>query len=519
MLLHQRTVLEIILLSKVLCYVLFASFLSEWYWSENKVTTIRLSTNKTLIMNKQQLILTKNSNKNLLFVIFIILFIYPVYCGLQIASIGAAYKAKLLCTNTFFAGRDPEVVLHEDLSGPERFIFSDIDYSNKSVSTWFPGIKIQQAFYLKGLGCVWSADMAEKEFRAYTKDWVADSSLQKKVSNSSLVENFTHPSFNQQYLKTAIDNAFLDVDLDTPALTRAVLVLYQGQLIAERYAHNISKDTPLQGWSMTKSVINALVGILVKQGKLSISQAAPIEEWSKPNDPRSKITLDHLLRMSSGLEFDESAGAAVTDLSEMLFLSHDAAAFAIAKPLIHQPDSHWQYASGTSNIISRIVRKASGGSTADVVRLLNQQLFIPLGINKALIEPDTSGNLIGSSYMYATARDWARFGQLYLQEGIWQGKRLLPQGWVKYSSTPTSAAPKGQFAAHFWSNGGIDSTPQNRPFPSIPGDLYYAAGYKGQRVIIIPSQELVIVRLGWTDDANPKNMETMVSEILMAKIN
>ena len=471
-------------------------------------------------MSKQQLIATKTSNRYLLFLLLIGLFIYPVYCGLQIASIGAAYKAKLLCTNTFFAGRKPEEVLREDLSGPERFIFSNIDYNNESVSAWFPGIKTQQAFYLNGLGCVWSADMAEKEFKAYTKDWiVTDKSFQNKTKASNLLENFTHPAFNQQQLQTAIDNAFLELDPDAPALTRALLVVYQGQLIAERYAHNISKDTPLQGWSMTKSVINALVGILVKQEKLSITQRAPIDEWSKINDPRSKITLDHLLRMSSGLEFDETAGAAVTDLSEMLFLSSDAAEFAINKALIHQPDSHWQYASGTSNIISRIVRVASGGSTAEVISLLNNELFIPLGMQKAIIEPDSSGNLIGSSYMYATARDWARFGQLYLQHGIWQGKRLLPEGWVKYSSTPTPAAAKGQYAAHFWSNGGINSTKQNRPFSSLPGDLYYAAGYKGQRVIIIPSHQLVIVRLGWTDAASPQNMETMVSEILMAKTN
>ena len=458
--------------------------------------------------------------KTPLLLLLLISLFFPVRYALQVATIGAAYKAKLLCTNTFYAKREPEVVLREDLSGPERFIFSDIDYSNKSVSTWFPGITTQQAFYLKGLGCVWSADMEENEFKAYTKDWIATGkTFQNKTKASSLIENFTHPAFNQQQLQTAIDNTFLELDPDAPALTRAVLAVYQGQLIAERYAAGISKDTPLQGWSMTKSVINALVGILVKQEKLSITQPAPIEEWSKTNDPRSNITLDHLLRMSSGLEFDETAGAAVTDLSEMLFLSHDAAAFAIAKPLIHTPDTHWQYASGTSNIISRIVREASGGTTADVAKLLNNKLFSPIGITKAIIEPDTSGNLIGSSYMYATARDWARFGQLYLQDGIWQGKRLLPEGWIKYSSTPTLAAPKGQYAAHFWSNGGIASSQQSRPFPSLPGDLYYAAGYKGQRVIIIPSHQLVIVRLGWTDGASPQKMESMVSAILQTKLH
>jgi len=443
---------------------------------------------------------------------------YPVYYGLQIASIGAAYKAKLLCTNTFFAGRKPELVLLEDLSGPERFIFSSIDYSNQSVSTWFPGIMPQQAVYLEGLGCVWSADMQEDEFRKHSKDWTNIDQIKPKNSKASVFsENFIHPAFNQSQLKKAIDNAFSEPDPDAPALTRAILIVYQGQLIAERYAAEISKETPLQGWSMTKSVLNSLLGILVKQNKLSLTQKAAVSEWRSSDDPRSNITLDHLLRMSSGLEFDESAGAAVTDLSEMLFLSRDAAAFAINKPLIHPVDSHWQYSSGTSNILSRIAYEASGGSTANVTALLRNELFIPLGMQKAIIEPDTSGNLIASSYMYATAREWARFGQLYLQDGIWQGNRILPEHWVKYSATPTPAA-KGQYGAHFWTNGGINSSAEQRPYPSLPGDLYFAAGYKGQRVIIIPSHQMVIVRLGWSDAASPQNMESMVREILHAKL-
>ncbi len=466
-----------------------------------------------------QLILKKISKKRFLFLLIIILFFYPVYYGLQIVSIGAAYKAKLLCTNTFFAKREPEQVLREDLSGPEKFIFSNIDYSNKSVSTWFPGIYKQQAFYLDGLGCVWSADIEENEFRKLTNEWTASKINQLKVKPLVFLENLAHPAFDQQQLKTALDNAFSEPDLDAPAHTRAILIIYQGQLITERYAPGITKNTPLQGWSMTKSVMNALVGILVKQGKLSINQKAPIQKWTHTNDPRSSITLDQLLRMSSGLEFDEAVGAAVTDLSEMLFLKRDAAAFAINKPLIHPANSHWQYSSGTSNIISRIVRVASGGSTADVVRLLHNELFIPLGIQQAIIEPDSSGNLIGSSYMYATARDWARFGQLYLQDGRWEGKQLLPEGWVKYSSTPTPTVPKGKYGAHFWTNGGVHSAVENRPFPSLPGDLYYAAGYKGQRVVIIPSHQLVIVRLGWSDAETPQNMETMVAEIINSKLH
>ncbi len=471
-------------------------------------------------MTRRHLIPKKISKRHLFVLLLTGLLFYPVYYGLQISSIGAAYKAKLLCTNTFFAGREPEQVLREDLSGPEKFIFTSIDYTHQSVSAWFLGVMKQQAFYLDGLGCVWSADIEEHKFRTLTNEWADALKVNPVTINHSVfLENFTHPAFDQQQLKTAVDNTFLEPDLDVPTRTRALLVVYQGQLIAERYASSITKNTPLQGWSMTKSVMNALVGILVKQGKLSIDQKAPIPMWAGTDDPRSSITLDQLLRMSSGLEFDEIVGVDVTDLSEMLFRSRDVAAFAIDKPLIHPPDTHWQYSSGTTNIISRIAREASGGSTADVVRFLRNELFIPLGLQKAIIEPDSSGNLIGSSYMYATARDWAKFGQLYLQDGIWEGKRLLPEGWVKYSSTPTLAAPKGQYGAHFWTNGGINSTSENRPFPSLPGDLYYADGYKGQRVVIIPSHQLVIVRLGWSDAATPQQMKTMVAEILNAKLH
>lgn len=471
-------------------------------------------------MSRLYLLLTKINKKFLFALLFLGMMIYPIYHGLKIASIGAVYKAKLLCTNTFFAGRIPVQVLKEDLSGPEIFIFTRIDYSNKSVTAWFPGITKQQAFYLQGLGCVWSANIDEKQFRIITNKWNADLiSHPVTVKNARFSEDFKHPAFNQQHLKTAIDKAFSEQRTESLIRTRAILIVYQGQLVAERYAPGITSTTPLQGWSMTKSVINALIGILVKQGKLSLVEKALIQEWSGADDPRASITLDQLLRMSSGLEFNETVEINLTDLTEMLFQSPDTAAFALDKPLKYLPDTHWQYSSGTSNIIALIARLASGGSTADVVKLLRDELLTPLGMHKAIIEPDSSGNLIGSSYMYATARDWARFGQLYLQDGMWDGKRLLPESWVKYSSTPT-AASKGEYGAHFWTNGGSKSSKQNRPFPNLPADLYFAAGYKNQRLIIIPSQQLVIIRLGWSDDASSSQyMNTLVVDILNAKIN
>ena len=191
------------------------------------------------------------------------------------------------------------------------------------------------------------------------------------------------------------------------------------------------------GWSMTKSVTNALIGILVKQGKLSLDQLAPVPEWSDPADPRHAITLDQLMRMSSGLEFSEDYADLTTGVTQMLYNTDDMGAYAAAAPLEAEPDGVWNYSSGTANIVSRIVRDTVGGSDEEYLTFPRRALFDPIGMTSAVMEPDASDTFVGSSYMYATARDWARFGLLFLQDGMWEGERILPEGWVDYSITPT----------------------------------------------------------------------------------
>ena len=443
------------------------------------------------------------------------MFTLPLGAGFyvwKLLTIGAAYKAKLLCTNTFFAARDPSIVLRDDLNGLERIIQTKIDFTEKTVTAWLTGIPEQQAVFIDSLGCILPAGIDKHDFQRQWVNWIAPTNPGMKHSTESSISDITAPpGNNHQQLYAAIDKSFADSVSDGRKQTRAILIVHNGQLIAERYAPGITKNTPLLGWSMTKSVINALVGLLVKQDKLSIHNAAPVPEWSDASDPRSQITLDQLLRMSSGLEFDETSGAIISDVTQMLLRQPDAAAYAIAKSLQHPPNSHWHYSSGTTNIISRIIREKTGGTTVNVVSFLHNELFHPLGIKQALIEPDASGNLLGSSFMYATAREWARFGQLYLQDGVWNGKRLLPKGWVVYSATPTFTAENGLYGAHFWTNGGTGTDKSKRPFPALPADLYYAAGYKGQRLVIIPSRKLVILRLGWTDDYS---MEPLLRDVL-----
>ena len=438
------------------------------------------------------------------------------YCS-QVFIIGAAYKAKLLCSNIFLAKRDPEQILQDDLNGLERFLDVAIDYQKKSVSSWLPFIPPQQAVYAEGLGCVLLAGMDIDEFRKRAATWTAPAvSPPAIVAQPLALTPASAAGFDMQLLDEALRRGFAESDPDFQYRTRAILVLHDGRLIAERYAPGFTQDTLILGWSMTKSVINALVGILVKQGKLDLYKPVPIPEWSGPEDPRGNITLDQLLRMSSGLEFDETAGPVISDVTNMLLRQQDIAAFAIAKPLQHPPDSVWNYSSGTANIVSYIVRQASGGTPGQALAFVKKELFKPLGMHRSVIETDASGNLIGSSFMYATAREWLSFGQLYLQDGFWNGLRLLPPGWVNYSAMPTAAA-QGRYGAHFWSNGGPGSATDQRPLPALPADLYYASGYKGQRLVIIPSSKLVILRLGWSDDFSIRALETLVTNILSAQ--
>lgn len=215
-----------------------------------------------------------------------------------------------------------------------------------------------------------------------------------------------------------------------------------------------------------------------------------LPEWSGPNDPRSHLTLDHLLRMSSGLEFGENTSDLRSDLVTMLFDAPAAGVYAAVKPLAYPPDSVWAYSSGTTNIVARAVRLAVADDTA-YWRLPYDRLFAPVGMHTALIETDPSGTFVGSSFSYASARDWARFGLLYLNDGVWGEERILPEGWVTYATTPTPTDPTRGYGAHWWLNAG-------GAWSGVPRDAFRAQGFEGQYLSVIPSADVVIVRLGQT---------------------
>jgi len=297
-------------------------------------------------------------------------------------------------------------------------------------------------------------------------------------------------------LNAVVDLAFREPDPDSLQRTRALLVLRDGHVIAERYAPGFSAQTPLPGWSMTKSVTGVLIGVLVQAGMLRPEQRGLLPQWGVGGDKRGEITLDQLLRMTSGLRFTENYGDPDADVAQMLFARADGAAFAIDKPLEFPPGARWRYSSGTSNILSRVVRLAVGGSTRDYLEFPRRALFGRIGMESAVIETDAAGNFIASSYMYASARDWARFGQLLLQDGVWSGQRVLPAGWVHYMATLTPQSTRQDFGAHLWLKIPPPFDDPTKALPQLPADVFHAVGYEGQFVSVIPSRRLVVVRLG-----------------------
>jgi CubicO group peptidase (beta-lactamase class C family) len=288
-----------------------------------------------------------------------------------------------------------------------------------------------------------------------------------------------------------------------------VVVLYNGQLIAEQYAEGFTSKTKLAGWSMTKTVTSTLIGILVKLGKLSVDVPAPVPEWRELNDPRHSITIVNLLQQRSGLDFEENYSKS-SDATSMLFEKADMGSYAASRPLKNKPGTAFYYSSGNSNILSRIIRKTLGDPL--YYSFPYQQLFYKLGMYSAVIEPDPSGTYVGSSYMYATARDWARLGLLYLNDGIFNKERILPEGWVAKSTTPASADQRG-YGYQIWLNTGGDTSVKH--YPAAPADMYYADGFESQFIFVIPSKNLVIVRLGLTQHNN-FNADKFLHNVLAA---
>jgi CubicO group peptidase (beta-lactamase class C family) len=453
--------------------------------------TLKFTTNKTSpLENLEENFMSMGQKIGLgVLALVIVGLFFGIRFGLQYLNIATSYAAKTMCSGVFVSGRTPEAMV-EDLYAVS-FVGVSVDSEDLSASSSLYGLARAKAIYRQGLGCTLVNGASDDELR--TRAGVPISSSQPE--NLKLEQKNTN-------LEELLDQTFTETNPKAPVRTRAVVVLQNGKLIGERYAGGFKAQTPLLGWSMTKSLTNAMIGTMVLDGKLEIRKPAPVDEWK--NDPRAKITIDTLLRMSSGLAFVEDY-ASPSDATKMLFREKGAGAFAIGGKLIAEPDAVWSYSSGTTNILQEIMRRQFTNH-ADYLAYPHTRLFQKLGMNSAVLEADASGTYVGSSFMYATARDWAKFGQLYLQDGVWNGERILPEGWVAYSSTETPHSD-GTYAAHFW------LAHNDAEFPK---DGFMAEGFEGQTVAIIPSQNLVIVRLGLTHGDAVYDDVAFVKNILAA---
>jgi len=423
------------------------------------------------------------------------------------------YGSKVMCSAVFVAGRNEHQVIEQDLSGyMMKLADFKVDYTDSSVTGTIWGLAKRKAIYRNGLGATLISELDEQHIRSQqihpsAKPAVNTDSLAWPLGDKVSV-NFP-AAFDSAKLQSAIRNIFREEDTVWPIRTRAVVILYNGQLIAEKYADGFSAKTKLAGWSMTKTVTCALIGILVKEGKLVIDRPAPVPEWRNTNDPRHPITIINLLQQRSGLDFEEVYSRS-SDATRMLFQKADMGGFTASHPLKSQPGSVFYYSSGNSNILSRIIRQTLADSIYYAFPYRN--LFYKLGMYSAVIEPDASGTFVGSSYMYATARDWARFGLLYLNDGVFNNERILPEGWVAACIRPASADRLG-YGYQIWLNSGGDTLIKR--YPAAPADMFYADGFESQLIFIIPSKNLVVVRLGLTQHNN-FNGNKFLREVLAA---
>ena len=459
----------------------------------------------------------------------IILLVTTTLCGaLALTAVRAhdaprvatGFIAHTLCSETFVSGLDPDRVLSETtaaMPGTGLIIWAvnyRVDRERRDVTVTLLGGGESRAVYREGLGCYVAHDDATVDAALPSAGGPAQRALLPEVAGPSLVEP-ANPE-----LKLALDRAFAEPDRPPLRHTHAVVVLKDGRVVAERYAPGYGIDTQILGYSATKSVISALTGILVRQGKLAVHEPPPVAAWQKPDDPRHAITVDDLLRHTSGLAMGSSLNAslasAIAPVNRMKYVERDMAAFAESADLESTPGSAWNYHDGNTIVLSRLIRDAAGGHAADVLRFARAELFGPLGMRNVTLEFDASGTPEGSSQMLASARDWARFGALYLGDGVVGGQRILPEGWVNYSATPTASAWVG-YGAGFWTNRGDSFGAKYRTSHGWPADSFYASGTFGQYVVIIPSERLVIARFGTSGNRyDIEGVSRLVTEVIAA---
>lgn len=413
------------------------------------------------------------------------------------------YNAKHLCSSVFISNRTQKSVEELDLNFfPVKYASNDVNFTDSTVTSRFLWGK-SVAVFRKGTGSVLvreaSIEVVKRQTFTNRFNLNADTAMWPMGNRMARFDDV-----GLQNRVAAIGGNVMNGKRYGGHIF-AFLVMHRGEVVAEKYGVGINSSTRLLGWSMAKSFTNALVGSLVAAGIADISKPTGLKEWQ--NDARRKITVNDLLRMQSGLEWNENYGTR-SDVTQMLYCHGNAAKYAIGKPLQYPIATKWSYSSGSTNIACYWARQQFKSDSA-LYAFAYSNLFNRIGMQNAILESDESGVPVGSSYIYATARDYARFALLYLQDGVFNGQQILPKGWVKYTAT-TTACSEGAYGASFWKLG-------KKRTEALPSDFMSCEGHDGQYIVMIPSEQLAIVVLGYSPrSSNELNIGLLVKDVLNA---
>jgi CubicO group peptidase (beta-lactamase class C family) len=411
-------------------------------------------------------------------------------------ELGLAGYAKVLCSAVFVSGRDPEEAVKNSgylfmPAGKADAVQWTVDRERQSVGMSLDGVTREAKLY-GDQGCIIHPRGKSGIFfePVPVKTTLPDAGSQPWPMGDRGAESPPPPEIDAVKLGAAVEAAFSDPE----ALTAGLVVVHKGRIVAERYMPGITKDTQLESWSMGKSITATLFALLVKDGTYSLEQPAPVPEWRAPGDPRGEIRNVDLLRMSSGLRFlaeqdpDYSPDKGYADHWYIYTGAVDVFRYAVNRPLQFPPNTEGRYRNSDPLTLGYLVKLAVTRRGEEYLTWPQRALFDRIGIRRQVLETDPYGNFVLTGYDYGTPRNWARLGLLYLQDGVWLGERILPEGWEKLVSTRAPAWKKPVYGGQFWINGDGGW--------NVPRDAYLMAGAGGQNTFIIPSHDLVIVRMG-----------------------
>lgn len=412
-------------------------------------------------------------------------------------SLGAASYAKILCSAIFVSGRESDEARRNSayflMAEPDRreAVTVHVDRAAKRVQVSVKGIVRTAAFY-GDQGCVIRPEGQDRVFFTPTpvRTTLPDAATTPWPMGDAPPASPWPAGLDRARMQTAVDLAFADPE----GLTAAMVVVHKGRIVGERYMDGITSDTQLESWSMGKSLTATLVGLEIQRGSFRLDDPAPVPAWRRPGDPRGAIRVRDVMQMSSGLSFtgqDDRHLDPTTQYHDHFFLyagAVNAFSYATSSPVEFAPGVVGRYRNSDPMTLGFLVRQAVEARGEDYLTHPQRALFDRIGIRRQVLEPDPWGNFLLSGYDYGTARNWARLGMLYLQDGVWNGQRLLPEGFTRFVSTPAPAWKRREYGGQFWVNGEGQW--------NLPRDAYFMSGAGGQQTFVVPSHDLVVVRMG-----------------------